>query len=220
LKTILEEFIDASLKNHEEPARKGTPKGHQIGVSKVKLHAALLTTLFSHDMVQAAEAAGVSYGLLRKWKTEEGFKRVCQDILDNIHEAAIWPAILQLSNPLEINRQLRSKDFNPAEIKCTIDVNPFADARFYSESLRKQICQKLPLRVKGLDPVLILPVYKLINYLFVEWDRPRGNLDEKEIKSILNKGINTVVMKTLETCSANEYEKRKALWLMSILQAD
>lgn len=57
---------------YREPTRKGIPKGERIGFSKTKFRATLWS-LTSIEIKKQAEILNVSYGVLRKWRTEEQF---------------------------------------------------------------------------------------------------------------------------------------------------
>jgi hypothetical protein len=69
-------FISTSMKQFTPAERRGTPKGEPIGFSKRKYHAALLSSLSNYTIREIAETCNVSYGLLRKWRTETAFRRV------------------------------------------------------------------------------------------------------------------------------------------------
>jgi hypothetical protein len=73
--TLLDAFIDSKLANYVEPTKKGTPKGEPVGFSLTK-YKATLYALRSEDVKAQSKALGISYGLLRKWRTEEAFKRL------------------------------------------------------------------------------------------------------------------------------------------------
>lgn len=70
---ILEKYIDQKVSGYIEPSRKGVPKGDRIGFPRKKFHAALLELTTRKTDVIASEA-GVSYGLLCKWRTERQFR--------------------------------------------------------------------------------------------------------------------------------------------------
>lgn len=78
---ILGAFIEAKLRGYVEPERAGTPKGEPIGMSRKKYHAALLG-LTSVDLRKQAKQIGVSYGVLRKWRTEEAFDLCIDQLTD------------------------------------------------------------------------------------------------------------------------------------------
>jgi hypothetical protein len=68
-----------------EPARLGTPRGAPVGFSRKKLAAALLT-LTSRDVKRTAKDLGVSYGVLRKWRSEGPFKALVKRLEDEFVE--------------------------------------------------------------------------------------------------------------------------------------
>ncbi|MGO9611700.1 MAG: hypothetical protein ACLPX5_01510 [Dissulfurispiraceae bacterium] len=74
LDSLLSRFINDKINAYLEPLRLGTPKGDKIGYS-LKKYQAMLLCLYNWEKKKVAEIAGVSYGLLRKWRTEEEFKK-------------------------------------------------------------------------------------------------------------------------------------------------
>lgn len=82
--TLLTQFIVEKSFNYKEPQRKGTPKGDPIGFSKKKYFVSLIM-LTNHKQKDIAKMAQVSFGLLRKWRTEKQFKEMilnhCADFI-------------------------------------------------------------------------------------------------------------------------------------------
>jgi hypothetical protein len=78
LSAKLAKFIDSKLKEYVEPTRMGTPKGDAVGFSLTKYQATLFTLreslLDNEDLKAQARKLGISYGLLRKWRSEQSFK--------------------------------------------------------------------------------------------------------------------------------------------------
>jgi hypothetical protein len=72
--TLLLLFMDKKAAEYDAPERKGTPKGETIGLSPFK-YGAVLWFLQGAKVKEVAENIGVSYGVLRKWRTEELFKK-------------------------------------------------------------------------------------------------------------------------------------------------
>lgn len=67
-------FVNEIMDHYQEPTRTGIPKGEPIGFSKQKMGCCLL--MLSHmTLKQISKFTGVSYGLLKKWRTEDEFKR-------------------------------------------------------------------------------------------------------------------------------------------------
>ncbi len=82
--TLLVSFIREKLDHYVEPTREGTPKGEPIGLSRVKYEASLfclydLQARHKEGLKAVAKTLKISYGLLRKWRTEEGFKKAIQE---------------------------------------------------------------------------------------------------------------------------------------------
>jgi len=86
----LAEFITRKMASYQEPSRKGTPKGEAIGFSQLK-HTAMLLALTNTDLRQVAKNLVISYGLLRKWRTEADFKKLmsshAEEFVDELIEA-------------------------------------------------------------------------------------------------------------------------------------
>lgn len=98
---LLSRFIREKLAQHVEPARQGTPRGAPVGFSRKKL-AAALGALTSADVQQTAREVGVSYGVVRKWRTEAPFKALVERLEDEFVEdfCATVDADLGVRGPL------------------------------------------------------------------------------------------------------------------------
>ncbi len=68
--TLLEDYIAQKKRGYIPPEREGVPKGELIGFSGEKYYANLLL-LKSGNLKTTAMRAGVSYGLLRKWRMDD-----------------------------------------------------------------------------------------------------------------------------------------------------
>lgn len=77
LSTLMVDFINDKIANYAEPQRKGTAKGEAIGLSASKFEVAM-SMLYEHKLKDLAVKLNVSYGLLRKWRTEDEFKRTVE----------------------------------------------------------------------------------------------------------------------------------------------
>jgi hypothetical protein len=82
---LLTRFIREKLARHVEPTRLGTPRGAPVGFSRKKMAAALFA-LTSADVKQTAKKVRVSYGLIRKWRTEAAFKALVGRLEDDFVE--------------------------------------------------------------------------------------------------------------------------------------
>jgi hypothetical protein len=70
---FLGEYVHYNAYNYEEPTRRGIPKGKRIGFSREKYLAAMLVGITNWKLKKIAKECEVSYGLLRKWRTESKF---------------------------------------------------------------------------------------------------------------------------------------------------
>jgi hypothetical protein len=75
--TFLQSFIQEKTDNYIEPQREGTPRGEPIGLSLVKYKASLYI-LTNKKLKEIAKELEISYGLLRKWKTEKAFSSIVE----------------------------------------------------------------------------------------------------------------------------------------------
>lgn len=72
--TLMTEFIYDKLDSYIEPERKGTPKGDTIGLSRKKYEASIynITNLKQKSLARLLD---IPYGVLRKWRTEDIYKK-------------------------------------------------------------------------------------------------------------------------------------------------
>jgi hypothetical protein len=78
---LLPRFIAEKLADYTEPSKKGVPKGDPVGFSRTKYHATLLALrqkLLADEegLEEQAKELKVSYGVLRKWRSEQQFKEM------------------------------------------------------------------------------------------------------------------------------------------------
>jgi hypothetical protein len=71
---FIHEFILYRMLNYLEPTRKGTIRGDKIGFPSKKYHASILVGISNATPKEIAKVSGVSYDLIRKWKTEPDFR--------------------------------------------------------------------------------------------------------------------------------------------------
>jgi hypothetical protein len=82
MSTFFNKYIGNKIKSYTEPTRKGTTRGDPIGLSRPKFKAALLS-ITSLSQKEIAAAAEVSYGVYRKWRTEDLFKQEIAKLQDD-----------------------------------------------------------------------------------------------------------------------------------------
>jgi hypothetical protein len=100
-RSLIKEFFRNELASYREPQRQGTPRGERIGFSTVKYHASLLA-LLNNDLREQSGLLGISYGLLRKWRTEPEFKKVVNGHCDKF-------TVIFFKHLLEVAYESRNK---------------------------------------------------------------------------------------------------------------
>ena len=133
---VLGAFIDTNLQRYIEPTRAGTPKGETVGLSRKKFHAALLS-LTSLDLRKQAKLIRVSYGLLRKWRTEEALleevRQLEKEFLNGPFIEAARFAMDTLLHPEIVMEAEEGLDLEA--IKDKRNLYGFEDAELYSARL-------------------------------------------------------------------------------------
>jgi hypothetical protein len=79
LPSLFAAFMAKKVKTYVEPLKKGTPRGDPIGFSLVKYRATLYALRErvlpgKRDFVTQAKELGISYGVIRKWWSEQKFR--------------------------------------------------------------------------------------------------------------------------------------------------
>jgi len=141
---MLIQFVTREMEDYREPQRRGTPKGERIGFSQKK-HLASLLSLTNLDLTVVAHKVDVSYGLLKKWRSEQEFKRQVKS-----HRQRFVAFLLERCREL---RKLNDKE----------------EKKFLGQSLRHVAKDPLPLHKSDngdaaiYDPVFALEIRDTIN---------------------------------------------------------
>ena len=131
-KTLLKDFIDQQMASYFEPQRKGTPKGEQIGLSDKK-YCAVLNLLYNHKLKDIASWSNISYGVLRKWKTEAQFLSELH-LLETKYALFFCAYIAKLGERIFSGTKTNSLDW-----RIISNSNKLTDVGFYSKSLKERI---------------------------------------------------------------------------------
>lgn len=164
--SYLDSFFMEKIKNYQEPQRKGTPKGEPIGLSTQKYYAALLM-LKDVPIKELSKSVRVSYGLLRKWRTEKPFK----EQIAQLESVFMNELITHLGWRGEMQKKLsddyfeKSIDYIATNPPPELTWNEFRDLIHYSPHLIASIVIVVP---KALEDFL-----KRVNEIFsnssLEW---------------------------------------------------
>ena len=135
--TLLESFIEQKAKAYAEPSRRGMSKGQRIGFSKKK-YLATLYMLTADKQITMAMELGISYGLLRKWKTEESFmamvRKHCREFADIF--------VKYVLERYEQQENARNEYLNSSQAAVPSS-SPFRDSRDYSPELLAEILKSV-----------------------------------------------------------------------------
>jgi hypothetical protein len=161
VKGLLLRFIKEKRESYVEPSRKGTPRGEIIGLSLEKYEASLFM-LTSMNLKRISERSKVSYGLIRKWRTETPFKG---QIEKHIMEFAPLFIGYQFKRWAEKDGDFREYydpgDFPPEYDLKDYDPSLFMDdeTKYYGSSLKKALSEKLLILGEEIPFLLVYPAF-------------------------------------------------------------
>lgn len=248
VRSLLGDFMDRNLDNYIEPTRKGLQKGEPIGFSYRKYHAALcflydykskeITGPGPKGLRGMGEVIGVSYGLLRKWRTEEPFIKEIKRA-----EAEFSIIFCQYICELGLEIDLKKKPVVGRNYEIIQSSKKFIDVHIYSPGLKERIVKdikeliiKMKLKdnasaqevaknwqTKNLSPTRLLLGIQAINIVNPEEGRMwrKGFLlsCEPELTNIYLK----VLEKTLENPKLSKADQAFALdmvWTLKLIHSD
>ena len=157
VKGLLLRFIKEKRENYVEPSRKGTPRGEIIGLSLEKYMASLFM-LTSMDLKRVSERSKVSYGLIRKWRTEAPFKGQIEKHIMEYAPLFIGYQFKRWAKKDEVFGEFyETTDFPPEYDLKKYEPDLFIDdeIKFYGSSLKKELFEKL-LMLGGEIPFLLV----------------------------------------------------------------
>jgi hypothetical protein len=143
-KGLLLRFLREKEKDYHEPTRKGTPRGEDIGFS-LKKYRATLYALTSMDLIEMSKKLGVSYGLIRKWRTEPIFKK---QIEEHIQEFAPL-FVVSLLKKLVVEDEEFAEYYENSDGITRYELENYDpevledEVKFYSSPLKKVLIKKL-----------------------------------------------------------------------------
>lgn len=140
--TLLSRYINEQSAAYREPARRGTRRGETIGYSRKKYAAALLC-LYGWEVKTTAEVAGVSYGLLRKWRTEEEFRALIDRHAEEFSNRVVRECLSLVLHAQEAGFDSKKLDRASRGAKAFRTLNdnerPFLDSADYGEELQSYL---------------------------------------------------------------------------------
>ncbi len=140
--SLFYKFLYQRIDSYVTPHRRGTPRGQPIGFTRDK-YLATVYACYRNDLRYVARRIAVPYGVLRKWRTEEGFWHVVRDHVAAFTQEVLLPFLRAGSAKAtaEVDRSLASLTF--AQIAASpfpqpampYDAPELDDARFWDESV-------------------------------------------------------------------------------------
>ena len=143
--SVMDAFMIQKARAYREPQRQGIPRGWPMRFSTPKFRAAVCCLKCTH-LREIASAVPVSYGLLRKWRTETRFLSLMATLSTEFVDQAVMG---HLKRRVEV--QMGLDDAYSAKTITDIAETPpprlgwteFSDVRFYSEGLLGRLADKL-----------------------------------------------------------------------------
>lgn len=147
--TLLGEFVEKNTASYIEPERKGTAKGDEIGLSKKKYEASLWN-ITSLKLRILAILLGISYGLLRKWRTEEKFRKMIAQHCRELAECFCNYIEELVAKELEFAKSGRPGDqeYKTYLLECERRVD---NGNMYGTQVCENIREILEIRIAGIE---------------------------------------------------------------------
>jgi len=224
--TLLSRFISEKIQRYFEPSRQGTPKGTDIGFSGKK-YGATLYSLTNVTQKEIASRLEVSHGLLRKWHTEDAFKKMiethCRDFaevfMQNIQDRINRRKTLNDVHLAQTLPDIASQDMP------SLDYEEISDAGSYSNKafsyIAKALFTETEKAIANNDTSLQLELYCMVDVLrfFCGYIKPKP-LQGKEmlLSNILLKSIIESSVKILLKPNLDEDDKKELLITMKLVK--
>ena len=210
--SLLEDFCLKKTRSYVEPRREGTPKGSPIGLSKQKY---LATLAFLYDpkpkgMKKIAQALKVSYGVLRKWSTEEQFrKQVWQNYAE--FSEVFWDYFSSRFDKrnAELREYLKQSPAQIAsekapELLTQTDLEPVADFSEYHGFLSETIAVRADnILENSADPLFLSYIASIIEILITR----NGSVKDARWQEYRKRGLNSSARRILDLCISCLAEK-------------
>lgn len=143
--SVMDAFMIRKARAYKEPQRKGIPRGRPMGFSTPKFRAAVYCLKSTH-LREIASAVPVSYGLLRKWRTERRFLSLMATLSTEFVDQAVMG---HLKRRAEVQMGLDDA-YSAKTISDMAETPPpqlgwaeFRDVSFYSEGLLGRLADKV-----------------------------------------------------------------------------
>jgi hypothetical protein len=230
------EYMQDRISEHGDPVRVGTARGEKIGLSQKKFIASLLVALLNYSLKKITEEYGesvsFSYGLLRKWKTEDDFKdaiiqhqKGCAEEIAKYIESRVHNFMDDVKNYEngKSNNIPSHVDFPKLKSCKHLNTKVIQNLEFYGMSkYEKSLAKSLK---AGADEKVMVEAftYMQISYLTDAMEGRKDslteNMSEKFVKKVLLINVEFVEeILAKPGKDINEKERRRALMALEIIK--
>jgi hypothetical protein len=216
-----EEFIEERIRYFDEPERRGTPKGDPIGPGKVKYAASLFSAIFGYDLKEIAMGCGVSYGVLRKWRSEEPFKKLVEDHRQGF--VLYWTDELFMN--LLARREKEDEFLEGKEIEDVPslpfhfpDTERFTDISDYHPELANKLVTKIDEMVREYGDEFLVRYGHVLCFFLNVWDRVKAEQYHERGDQYVKEKICQIIADTLRSPNPSETKRRHALVCVEMIR--
>lgn len=172
--TLLERYRDSMMKGFQEPERRGTTRGHEIGIFRSKYEAAVYS-LFSYEQKEIAELIGKSFSFYRKLRTENNYKEFSKSVLDNYVNCYLFPYIsdgIFYDNNFCTSFIVKFKNTGKGTLVKDDVGLVLADVNNYSQALKESVASYLIALFEESNLEKIILAEERIIYILTHWNEP------------------------------------------------
>ena len=169
---LLQKYVDKKIANYVEPSRLGTPKGDPIGFSKDK-YSATLYMLYHLPLKAIAKNYNFSYGLLRKWRTEDSFMALFKQHCRDFASLFIERHLIARANAIApmIDEEIRSTPIDKVGTllpRAIVEYDTaFLELKYYSIHLIQTISDELERNLTDRNVYVISVIYVFLKSLWM-----------------------------------------------------
>ncbi len=204
--TLLQLYIDDSNKLFQEPERRGTQKGNEIGIFRGR-HNAAMNSLFNFDQKEIAHRSDISYAFLRKLRTEKAFKDLIDVYRFDFLEKYVSPYLFQdkviRNHILMFATDVSKYATIPSCLDCVFD-----DSDTYAPELKVTIAKQIIYTFEHEGIEKCLGSTEKIEALLTKWNEP--DLNKRVFLSLIRLG-QPIINAILQDADPTDEERNNAV---------
>jgi hypothetical protein len=176
--TLLETYIDDTLKHYQEPERRGVEKGKEIGPFRGRFEAALYS-MYDYDKKEIAELSNITYAFMRKLWVDKNFILLRNTLMDQF----VIGHMFYYLHSGSLHKPGMTSDADRVLYSHNIE-SAFKDVDKYSVDLKNMVKEFLIVRSKDCTLGFLLTSPDRLIHLLSKWNEPE--LNKKIFLSELN----------------------------------